>query len=49
MKAKKKTELWLSLDYQYVPVKIREREKDGKIYELVIKSLKTENPILSPQ
>jgi hypothetical protein len=47
--SEKKTELWLSLDYQYVPVKIREREKDGKIYELVIKSLKTENPILSPQ
>ncbi|HOY71014.1 MAG TPA: DUF3108 domain-containing protein [Methylotenera sp.] len=37
----KKTELWLALDYQYVPVKIRETEKDGKVYELVVSSLKT--------
>ena len=28
----KTTELWLALDYQYVPVKIRETEKDGKVY-----------------
>ncbi len=47
--SEKKTELWLSLDYQYVPVKIRESEKNGKVYELVIKSLKTENPLLLPQ
>lgn len=37
----KKTELWLALDYQYVPVKIRETEKDGKVYELIVSSLKT--------
>ncbi len=38
----KKTELWLALDYQYVPVKIRETEKDGKVYELIVSDLKTE-------
>ncbi|MDI1363062.1 DUF3108 domain-containing protein [Methylotenera sp.] len=35
----KKTELWLALDYQHVPVKIRETSGDGKMYELVITSL----------
>lgn len=40
----KKTELWLALDYQYVPVKIRETEKQGKVYELLVSSLKTEMP-----
>lgn len=35
----KKTELWLALDYQHVPVKIRETSGDGKMYELVISSL----------
>ena len=39
----KKTELWLALDYQYVPVKIRETDKDGKVYELLVTHLKT-NP-----
>lgn len=37
----KKTELWLALDYQYVPVKIRETDKDGKVYELLVTTLKT--------
>src|SRR5450830_209032 len=40
----KKTELWLALDYQYVPVKIRETEKQGKVYELLASSLKTKSP-----
>jgi hypothetical protein len=40
----KKTELWLALDYQYVPVKIRETDKDGKVYELLVTSLKTQRP-----
>jgi hypothetical protein len=40
----KKTELWLALDYQYVPVKIRETEKQGKVYELLASSLKTKLP-----
>ncbi len=43
--SEKKTELWLALDYQYVPVKIRETEKKGKVYELLMTSLKTETPI----
>jgi len=38
----KKTELWLALDYQYVPVKIRETEKDGNVFELLATSLKAE-------
>lgn len=38
----KTTELWLAVDYQYVPVKIRETEKDGKVYVLLVKTLKTE-------
>jgi hypothetical protein len=40
----KKTELWLALDYQYVPVKIRETEKQGKVYELLASSIKTKLP-----
>jgi len=43
--SEKKTELWLALDYQYVPVKIRETEKKGKVYELLMTSLKTETPV----
>ena len=39
-----KTELWLALDYQHVPVKIRKTEKKGKVYELLVTSLKTEKP-----
>jgi len=45
----KKTELWLALDYQYVPVKIRETEKQGKVYELLVTSLKTEMPASKPE
>jgi hypothetical protein len=45
----KKTELWLASEYQYVPVKIRESGKNGKVYELLIKSLKTDNPEFSPK
>jgi len=45
----KKTELWLASEYQHVPVKIRESGKNGKVYELLIKSLKTDNAQLNPQ
>lgn len=34
-----KTDLWLALDYQYLPVKIRKTEKDGKVYELLVTQL----------
>ena len=40
-----KTELWLALDYQYVPVKIRKTEKESKVYEMLVTSLKTEKPV----
>lgn len=43
----KKTELWLALDYRYVPVKIRETDKDGKVYELLVTDLKTEQPAIA--
>jgi hypothetical protein len=45
----KKTELWLALDYQYVPVKIRETEKQGKVYELLMTSLKTETRVAATE
>ncbi|MDI1309206.1 MAG: DUF3108 domain-containing protein [Methylotenera sp.] len=45
----KKTELWLALDYQHVPVKIRETNKDGQVYELLVTSLKTELPVTSQE
>lgn len=41
-----KTELWLALDYQYVPVKIRKTEKNGKIYELVATRINTARPVV---
>ncbi|MGZ8253134.1 MAG: DUF3108 domain-containing protein [Methylophilaceae bacterium] len=37
-----KTELWLALDYHYLPVKIRKTEKDGKLYEQIVTRLSTE-------
>lgn len=39
-----KTELWLAIDYQYVPVKIRKTEKNGKLYELAAKHINTARP-----
>jgi len=39
-----KTELWLAIDYQYLPVKIRKTEKSGKLYELVAKRINTTRP-----
>ncbi len=41
-----KTELWLALDYQYVPVKIRKTERNGKIYELVATRINTARPAI---
>ena len=40
--SEKMTELWLALDYQHVPVKIRETDKEGKFYEFQVTNLKTE-------
>jgi hypothetical protein len=39
-----KTELWLALDYQYVPVKIRKIEKNGKVVEMVATRINTNRP-----
>lgn len=37
-----KTELWLALEYNYLPVKIRKTEEDGSVIEQVIISINTE-------
>lgn len=39
-----KTELWLALDYQYLPVKIRKAEKNGAVIEQIATSIHTEPP-----
>jgi hypothetical protein len=39
--SEEKTELWLAVDYQYIPVKIRKIEKNGKVYELRANRIKT--------
>ena len=41
-----KTELWLALDYQYVPVKIRKTESDNKVYELLATRINTNRPVI---
>lgn len=38
-----KNELWLAVDYRYLPVKIRKTEKDGSVIEQIITSIKTGN------
>jgi hypothetical protein len=37
-----KTELWLALEYNFLPVKIRKTEEDGSVIEQVITSINTE-------
>lgn len=39
-----KTDLWLAVDYQYLPVKIRKTLKNGKVYELLARDLLTKAP-----
>ena len=39
-------ELWLAIDYQYIPVKIRKIDKDGKIYEFVATRVITTRPTI---
>ena len=43
-----KTELWLAVDYQYIPVKIRKTEKNGRLYELVMRKINTQQQIMLP-
>ncbi len=40
-----KTELWLALDYQYIPIKIRQTKSDGKVYELMATRINTVRPV----
>lgn len=39
-----KTELWLAVDYQYVPVKIRKIEKNGDVVEMVATRINSNRP-----
>lgn len=41
-----KTELWLAVDYQFVPVKIRKTEKKGMVIEQVATSLSVQSPTI---
>jgi Protein of unknown function (DUF3108) len=42
-----KTELWLAIDYQYVPVKIRKIDNDGKVVEMLATRITTNRPIIN--
>lgn len=42
-----KTELWLAIDYQYVPVKIRKIENDGKVVEMLATRITTNRPVIN--
>jgi len=37
-----KTEIWLATDYRFLPVKIRKIEKQDKVYEMLVNSIKTD-------
>ncbi len=37
-----KNELWLAVDYRFLPVKIRKTEKDGSVIEQVMTNIKTD-------
>jgi hypothetical protein len=38
-----KTELWLAVDYHYLPVKVRQTEKDGSVIEQIATRISTSN------
>ena len=42
-----KTELWLAMDYQYVPVKIRKIEKNGDVVEMLATRINTNRPTIN--
>ena len=42
-----KTELWLAIDYQYVPVKIRKIEKNGDVVEMLATRINTNRPTIN--
>jgi len=39
-----KTEIWLAVDYQYLPIKIRKTEKNGTVIEQAATKISTEMP-----
>lgn len=39
-----KTELWLAIDYQHIPIKIAKTEKEGRYYEFVATRISTTRP-----
>jgi len=41
-----KIELWLAEDYQYIPVKIRKIDKEGRMYEFTANRINTNHPLL---
>ncbi|MBC7756903.1 MAG: DUF3108 domain-containing protein [Bdellovibrio sp.] len=43
-----KIDLWLAVDYQYLPVKILKIDKNGKIYEFTAVNLKTTPDVPAP-
>ena len=43
-----KTELWLALDYYYLPVKVRQTEKDGSVIEQIATRISTSNTAPAP-
>ncbi len=42
-----KTELWLAIDYQYLPVKIRKIERNGNVVELEATRINTNRPTIN--
>ena len=42
-----KTELWLAIDFQYVPVKIRKIEKNGDVVEMLATRINTNRPTIN--
>jgi hypothetical protein len=38
-----KTEIWLAVDYKYLPIKIRKTEKDGSSIEQIVTNMSTKN------
>jgi hypothetical protein len=42
-----RTEVWLAMDYQYIPVKIRKIENNGKVVEMVATRINTNRPTIN--
>lgn len=42
-----KMELWLAPGFQYIPIKIRKTEKDGKVYEMTATQVNTNRPVIN--